>query len=104
MAEVAAEIGPEPLVGVETEELADDLDRQDLTVGELRGGAPLAQSVRRCPEGAADEVVGEAEHRYDEPLEIHDTSPRRRNRLEGLLSLTLGALGLDTFQETRTSG
>jgi hypothetical protein len=99
MAEVAAEIGPRPLVGVETEELADDLHRPHPTVGELRGAAWRRS---RCPEGAADEVVSEAEHRYDEPLEIHDASLRRRNRLESLLPLTLGAF-LESFQETRTS-
>ena len=43
LAVVPSEVAVECLVGVQTEELSDDLDGEDLRVGEFRGGAALAQ-------------------------------------------------------------
>jgi hypothetical protein len=43
LAVVPSEVAVECLVGVQTEELSDDLDGEDLRVGKFRGGAALAQ-------------------------------------------------------------
>src|SRR4051812_11705296 len=77
VAEVAPEVGVQAPVGVEAEELADDLDRQHLAVGEDRRRAALAQSTLAAQ--VADEVVHEAEGGNDEGLQVHDRPPLRLN-------------------------
>jgi hypothetical protein len=42
---VAAEEEVDALVGVDTEELSDDLDGEDLCIGELRSGTALADAT-----------------------------------------------------------
>src|SRR3954449_12061984 len=74
VAEVAPEVGVEALVGVEAEELADDLDRQHLAVREDRCRAALAQPTFAAQ--VAEEVVHEAEHGDDEGLQVHGCGPR----------------------------
>jgi hypothetical protein len=55
------EVTEDRLVGVETEELSDDLDGYDLRIGELRGGATLAKGSP-----VFEPVVHQAEDGYDE--------------------------------------
>ena len=69
VAEVAPEVGVQAPVGVEAEELADDLDRQHLAVRQDRRRAALAQPTIAAQ--VADEVVHEAEHGDDEGLQVH---------------------------------
>ena len=66
---MTAEVRVERPVGVEAEELADRLDGQHLAVGQHRRRAAPAQPV--LARDGAHEVVGDAEHRDDERLEIH---------------------------------
>ena len=77
VAEVAPEVGVQAPVGVEAEELADDLDRQHLAVRQDRRRAALAQPTLAAQ--VADEVVHEAEHGDDEGLQVHDRPPLRLN-------------------------
>src|SRR4051794_39209264 len=77
VAEVAPEVGVQAPVGVEAEELADDLDRQHLAVGEDRRRAALTEPTFAAQ--VADEVVHEAEHGDDEGLQVHDHPPLRLN-------------------------
>src|SRR6185369_12557266 len=68
-------------VGVEAEELADDLDGQHLAVREHRHRAALAQPAIVAE--VADEVVHEAEHGDDQGLQVHGRpSPRQCRREE----------------------
>jgi len=53
-------------VGVYAEKLADDLDGEDLGVGELRSGAAPTDTP------AFDSVVDEAEDGHDEGAKIHE--------------------------------
>src|SRR3954470_2703049 len=71
---VPPEVGVQALVGVEAEELADDLDRQHLAVREDRCRAALAQPTLAAQ--VADEVVHDAEHDDDEGLQVHGRGPR----------------------------
>src|SRR4051794_7737482 len=80
VAEVAPEVGVEALVRVEAEELADDLDRQHLAVGEHRRRAALAEPTFAAQ--VADEVVHEAEHGDDEGLQVHGRPSLRQSRRE----------------------
>ena len=80
VAEVAPEVGVQAPVGVEAEELADDLDRQHLAVRQDRRRAALAQPTLAAQ--VADEVVHEAEHGDDEGLQVHGRSPLRLIRRE----------------------
>ncbi len=68
LAVVPSEVAVDGLVGVEAEELAYDLDGEDLRVGEFRGGAALTQ-------GSSDfePVVYEAEDGHDEGAKIHES-------------------------------
>jgi len=65
---VTPEVGEEDLLGVDAEELADDLDAQDLGVGELRLRAALAQLGF-----SFEPVVDEAENGDDEGAKIHES-------------------------------
>ena len=58
---VPTEIRKEFFVFVESKELTDDLDGDDLRVKERRGGSALSQAP-----GVLDAVVYEAEDGYDE--------------------------------------
>ena len=80
VAEVTPEVGVQAPVGVEAEELADDLDRQHLAVRERRRRAALTQPAPAAE--VADEVVHEAEHGDDEGLQVHGRSPLRLIRRE----------------------
>src|SRR4051794_7226867 len=66
-----------PRVRVEAEELADDLDRQHLAVGEDRRRAALAEPTLAAQ--VADEVVHEAEDGDDEGLQVHGRPSLRLN-------------------------
>ena len=55
MAEMPAKIGMQSLIRVEPEELADDLDRQDLAVCQHGCRSALAQSAPAI--GVANEIV-----------------------------------------------
>src|SRR5215213_9501072 len=57
------------LIRVEAEELADDLDRQHLAVGEDRRRATLTQPTFAAQ--VADKVVHEAKDGDDEGLQVH---------------------------------
>ena len=65
---VAAEVGVEPLLGVDTQELAHDLHGQHFRVGELGVGTALAQLLLVCHEP----VVDHAEDGDDEGVKIHE--------------------------------
>ena len=66
---VAAKEEVDVLVGVETKELSDDLDGEDLRVGELGGGSTASDALPLEP------VVDEAEDGYDEGAKIHERRP-----------------------------
>src|SRR4051794_24318802 len=85
---VPAEVGVEVLVGVDAQIFADDLDGQDLRVGELGGRVALAQLSSFKP------IVDEAENGYDEGVKIHE---KRRPPLRWLARSTTkrsGGLGI----------
>ena len=86
MAEVAPEVGVQALIGVETEELADDLDRQHLAVGKDRPRAALPQLATAAE--VTDEVVHEAEDGDDEGLQVHGRPSLRLIRREERLGAT----------------
>jgi hypothetical protein len=67
---VTPEVGEEVLLGVESQELAYDLDGQDLRVGELRLRTALAQLGF-----SFEPVVDEAENGDDEDAKIHERRP-----------------------------
>ena len=60
------------LVGVEPEELSDDLDGEDLGVGELGGRPALADAASLEP------IVYEAEDGHDEGAKIQERRPPLR--------------------------
>src|SRR4051812_11504290 len=66
---VPPEVAADGLVGVEAEELADDLDGYDLRVGELGGRAALAYAL------AFEPIVYETEDGHDEGAKIHEKGP-----------------------------
>jgi hypothetical protein len=74
---VAAEIAVDSLVGVESEELSDDLNSEDFGVGERRGRAALADTM------TLDSVVYETKDGYDESAKIQQKT-----------SVAFGAIGL----------
>jgi hypothetical protein len=74
---VAAEIAVDSLVGVESEELSDDLNSEDFGVGERRGRAALADTM------TLDSVVYETKDGYDESAKIQQKT-----------SVGFGAIGL----------
>ena len=86
VAEVAPEVGVQALVGVEAEELADDLGREHLAVGEDRRRAALPQPAIVAE--VADEIVHEAENGDDEGLQVHGRPSLRRIRREERLGAT----------------
>ena len=61
-----SEVAVDTLVGVQPQELTDDLDGEDLRVGELGGGSALAQGS-----SVFEPVVDEAEDGYNEGAKIH---------------------------------
>ena len=69
VAVVAPEVGVEAPVGVEAEELTDDLDGQHLAVREHRSRAALPQLAAAAQ--LTDDVVHEAEDGDDEGLQVH---------------------------------
>jgi|SRR5215207_6556553 len=69
------EVAKDSLVGVHAEELSDELDGDDLRVGELRSGTTLADATSLEP------VVHEAEDGHDEGAKIHERSPPLRRSL-----------------------
>src|SRR3954451_1534152 len=77
VAEVAPEVGVQAPVRVEAEDLADDLDRQHLAVGEDRRRATLTEPTVAAQ--VADEVVHEAEDGDDEGLQVHSRPSLRLN-------------------------
>ena len=64
---MSREVGVDPFVGGDTEELADDLHGQDLRVGELRGRAALTNAA------FLELVVDEAEDADYESVKIHES-------------------------------
>jgi len=60
------EVVEDSLVGVDAKELPDDFDSEDLSVGELWGGAMRSEG------SVFDLVVDEAEDGYDEGTKIHE--------------------------------
>jgi hypothetical protein len=66
---VTTEEEVDALVGVDTEELAYDLDSEDLGIGEFRGGTALADTTPFEP------VVHETEDGNDEGAKIHRKRP-----------------------------
>ena len=66
---VATEVGVNPLVGIEPEELADDFHREDLAIGE--GGCRPAGAQARPVQERAEGVVDEAIDGGEEGLEVH---------------------------------
>jgi hypothetical protein len=91
VAEVAPEVGVQAPVGVEAEELADDLDRQHLAVREGRPRAALTKPTFATK--VADEVVHETEDGDDEGLQVHDRPPLRLIRRQERLGATRASLG-----------
>jgi hypothetical protein len=65
---VPAEVGEELRVLVEPQELADDLDGEDLRVGKRGSGSACSEA----PE-ARESVVDEAEDGHDEGAKIHES-------------------------------
>jgi hypothetical protein len=57
------------LVGVDAEELADDLHGEDLSIGKLWGRATLTDAM------SLESVVDEAEDGHDEGAKIHEGRP-----------------------------
>jgi len=101
VAEVAPEVGVQALVGVEAEELADDLGREHLAVGEDRRRAALPQPAIVAE--VADEVVHEAENGDDEGLQVHGRPSLRLIRREERRGTT-NAPSTTLLLETRTPG
>ena len=100
---MAPEVGVQAPVRVEAEELADDLDRQHLAVGEDRRRAALAQPTLAAQ--LADEVVHEAEDGDDEGLQVHGRPSLRLTRREERLGVTEAPSTTPPARpETRTSG
>src|SRR5215208_3390918 len=66
---VPSEVAADGLVGVEPQELSDDLDGKDLRVGKLRG--------RTAPTDAFffEPIVHETEDGHDEGVKIHGKRP-----------------------------
>jgi hypothetical protein len=67
------EVAVDALVGVESQELSDDLYGENLRVGGLRGGAALAPECR-----VFEPVVDEAEDSHDEGAKILGRRPPLR--------------------------
>ena len=72
IAVMPSEVTKDCLVGVHAEELSDELDGDDLRVGELRKWPALANKATLEP------VVDEAEDGNDEGAKIHERSPPLR--------------------------
>jgi hypothetical protein len=72
LAVVPSEVAVDGLVGVEAEELAYDLDGEDLGVGKLRDGAALADTPSFEP------IVYQAEDGDNEGAKIHERRPPLR--------------------------
>jgi hypothetical protein len=66
LAVVTAEKEVDALVGVEPQELPDDLDGEDLGVGELGGGSALTDTP------SFELIVYQTEESYDEGAKIHE--------------------------------
>jgi hypothetical protein len=60
------------LIGVDAEELSDDLEGEDLSVGKLRSGTALADAA------PLESVIDEAEDSDDEGAKIHQRPPYAR--------------------------
>src|SRR4051794_11995848 len=101
VAEVAPGVGVQAPVRVEAEELADNLDRQHLAVGEDRRRAALAQPTLAAQD--ADEVVHEAEDGDDEGLHDHDHPPLRLKPRKERPGATMAPSATRSL-ENRTSG
>src|SRR5215216_5894361 len=86
----AAKVVVQAFVGVDAKELADALDRQDLTVGQDRVGAALAQPPASQP------LVDQAVHRDEQRRSIHGR-PRTRGD-----SLITKRTGVTTHQNPHT--
>jgi hypothetical protein len=68
LAVVTAEKEVDALVGVEPQELPDDLDGEDLGVGELRGGPALTE-----PAPCFELIIHQTEDSYDEGAMFHES-------------------------------
>jgi hypothetical protein len=97
---VAPEVSEELRVFVEAQELADDLDGENLRVEERRGGSAGSEAAE-----ARDPIVDEAEDGHDEGAKIHES--------EDLLFASVGlgtaerrevSLFIQPFGETCTRG
>jgi hypothetical protein len=84
---VAPEVGKELRVLVEPQELAYDLDGQDLRVEERRSRSTLSEASE-----LSDAVVYEAEDAYDEGAKIHESG-----------DLLLASVGLGTTERREVS-
>jgi hypothetical protein len=95
---VTAEEEMDAFVGVETEELADHFDGEDLRIGKLRSGTALTDATPFEP------VVDKAEDGHDEGAKIH----KKTSVMFGAIGLTpsvgRSSLWLKSSRETCTRG
>jgi hypothetical protein len=81
LAVVLPKVTKDRLVGVDAEELADDLDGEDLRVGEPGGRSALADAA------SLESIVDEAEDGDDEGAKIHERRPPLRRSVWSLPSV-----------------
>ena len=94
-----SEVTEDCLVGVEAEELSDELDGDGLRIGELGGRPALANTA------ALEPVVYEAEDGYDEGAKIHKKKTSATSgAIESTPSVGRSSLWLNSSRETCTSG
>jgi hypothetical protein len=86
LAIVPSEVAADGLVGVEPQELSDDLDGDDLRVGKLRSRAALADTLCFEP------IVHETEDGHDEGAKIHEGRPPLRRLVWSLPSVRRSSL------------
>jgi len=68
---VPSEVAVEWLVGVDAKEFSDDLDGENLRIGELWDGAALADT------SSFEVIVRQTQDGYDEGAKIHERPPLR---------------------------
>jgi len=83
---VTAEEEVDVLVRVESQELAYDLDGEDLRIGELGGGSAASEAQ------PLDSVVYEAKDGHDEGAKIHERRPPLRRSVWSLPSVGRSSL------------
>jgi hypothetical protein len=80
------EVMKDRLVGVHAEELADDLDREDLGVGKRWGGAALTDTP------SFELIVYQAENGCDEGAKIHEKTSAASGTIESTPSVGRSSL------------